>query len=309
MTKKDFYVYGHYNNENQLRYIGKGRAGRAFSFSLGQRRKAWSEEFNDENPPKVSFFAQFISEEDALSLEEDLINREIEKGNNLINVIRSKGNNFADWSKEDHKRLAALRSGDKHWAYGKQRSDETKRKISETKQANPEKSIARPWLGKNRDPDLIKKLVDAAHTPESREKRRLAHIGKFHTEEHKKKISESLRNVQRTPEWNENISKAKKGKPSERKGIPLSESHKKAISEATKGRRALTPEEQAKRLATWKKRGMTSSKAKAVLCVDTGLKYRSAKEAAEGTGSDAKHIQACCVGRRKTHNKLRWEYI
>jgi integrase len=35
---------------------------------------------------------------------------------------------------------------------------------------------------------------------------------------------------------------------------------------------------------------------------------RCAKDAALDTGSDAKHIQACCVGRRKTHNKLKWKY-
>lgn len=88
----------------------------------------------------------------------------------------------------------------------------------------------------------------------------------------------------------------------------MPESHRKAISEATKGRRPLTAQEQSKRLATWKARGGTTSKAKAVICIDTKVKYRCAKEAAEATGSNDKHIQACCVGRRKTHNKLTWKY-
>lgn len=170
------------------------------------------------------------------------------------------------------------------------------------------KPVARYWLGKKRDPKLIDKLVKSAHTPEAREKRRLSSIGRKHSEEHKRKIGEAHKNIERTQEWKDAISAGKKGRPNGLKGRVMPESHRKAISEATKGRRPLTPEEQEKRLATWKDRGGTSSKAKAVICIDTGVKYRCAKEAAEATKSDAKHIQACCVGRRKTHNKLTWKY-
>jgi hypothetical protein len=308
MKKRDYYVYGHYNHKGELRYIGKGRGARAFSFSANQRRKSWSNEFSAENPPRVGFFEQFISEEEALTLESDLINLEIKKGNKLINVIRSRGNNFADWSKEDHDRLTELRSGKNHWSYGIARPEDTRKKISETKQSNPEKSIAKYWLGKKRDPKIIEKLVKSSHTPEAIEKRRKKMTGRKLTEEHKRKIGEGSRKAPRTKEWNEAISKGKKGKPNGLKGRKFTEAHKKAISEATKGRRGLNAEEQARRLATWKKNGMTTSKAKAVICLDTGVKYRCAKDAALDTGSDAKHIQACCVGRRKTHNKLKWKY-
>lgn len=174
------------------------------------------------------------------------------------------------------------------------------------------KPVTKYWLGKKRDPELMARLVKAAHTPEARAKRAEIMRGRKHTEEHNAKISASLKNVIRNPEWNKAISEAKKGRSNGREGIKLSAEVRQKMSDARKN------SEKAKQASAkvWETRrmngtagGFTTDKAKAVRCKETGKVYRTAKDAAlEILGSD-KHIQACCVGRRMTHKKLSWEYV
>lgn len=56
--------------------------------------------------------------------------------------------------------------------------------------------------------------------------------------------------------------------------------------------------------------GMCAHKTKAVMCVETGVVYKSCKEAymAIGSMSDDGHIEACCKGKRKTYKKFHWRY-
>jgi hypothetical protein len=108
------------------------------------------------------------------------------------------------------------------------------------------------------------------------------------------------------------ISGAKKGKPNGLEGRKWSEAHKHKISESRRNSEKV-------KLAgakIWETRrlngtaqGFTTAKARAVRCVDTGEIFRTAREAAEKISGSDKHIQACCVGRRATHKKLRWEYV
>ena len=46
----------------------------------------------------------------------------------------------------------------------------------------------------------------------------------------------------------------------------------------------------------------------AVVCLDTGHVYASAREAAAGTGCRRGGISAVCRGEKKTHHGLRWAY-
>ena len=137
-------------------------------------------------------------------------------------------------------------------------------------------------------------------------------IGRKLTNEHKEKIGNASRGRILTDDHKQAISDAKSGRPNGLSGRVMPESHRKAISKATMGRRTLTKEEQARRLDTWKKRcggKIKTSKAKVVICVETQKRYRCASEAAEDVSGSDKHIQACCVGRRKKHKGFSWNYI
>lgn len=168
----------------------------------------------------------------------------------------------------------------------------------------------RYWLGKKRDTELMARITKLSHTPEANEKRSESMTGRTLTEEHKSKLGlKGELNPQfgkeRSAEHCKNLSESRKGIPLG----PMSEEHKAKISAATMGRRPLTEEEQARRLATWKARGGTTKKAKSLMCIESGTIYRSAKDAAEDLGLSDKHIQACCVGKRARHGKLTFKYV
>ena len=69
------------------------------------------------------------------------------------------------------------------------------------------------------------------HSEESRKKNSESHKGKHHSDESKKKMSEAQKGKPKTEEWRKRIGEANKGKH-------LSEEHKKRLSEANKGNTA-----------------------------------------------------------------------
>lgn len=167
------------------------------------------------------------------------------------------------------------------------------------------------WRGKQRDPEHIKKLVAASHTPEAIEKMRNSKRGTKLTEEHKTKIGDAARGKNHSQEWCDAISAAKKGRSNGREGAVFTEEHKRRISEARLKSDAVKSSYvkiQASRKANGTDRGWQSDRAKAVMCVETGAVFRSAKAAAEAMGCSDKHIQACCVGRRQRHAGYSWTY-
>ena len=135
--------------------------------------------------------------------------------------------------------------------------------------------------------------------------------GKTVSEEHKRKIGEASKNTPRTLAWNEAISKAKKGKSNGLEGREMPLNHRQKISEA----RLNSDKVKASAYKVWETRrkngtanNFTTSKAKAVVCMESGKRFRCAKEAAKELQLSDKHIQACCVGRRKTHGGFTWRY-
>ena len=179
MSEKGFFVYGHHDSTGLCRYVGSGSYNRMYDFKA--RSKNWLSVFG-KSKPIVKAFARFLDREKALEEEMRLINQFEQWGLPLVNKIKTKGFTFADYSHEDQMRLAALRSGPNHWCYGKERSQETKQKISIAKKANP----TRYWLGKKRDPELIKKMTIASHSPEAKEKRRAKVLGRKWSDEERK---------------------------------------------------------------------------------------------------------------------------
>jgi group I intron endonuclease len=84
-------------------------------------------------------------------------------------------------STETKQKMKDAHLGENNHFYGKSHSEETKQRISATKQANP----TRYWLGKQRNEETCKKISESLtgqlgrpHTEESKKKISLAHIGK-----------------------------------------------------------------------------------------------------------------------------------
>ena len=84
-------------------------------------------------------------------------------------------------SDETKQKMKDAHTGKNNHFYGKSHSEETKQRISATKQANPTKY----WLGKQRNEETCKKIsksltgqLGRPHTEESKKKISAAHIGK-----------------------------------------------------------------------------------------------------------------------------------
>lgn len=304
-----FYVYAHYNDAGELKYIGKGCKNRAY-ISDG-RSKLWKKTFPDKRPKKIEFLHTNLTEEKAFELEDFEIKKAYNEGHNLINLKReNKGGATWLFTEDTKKYFSEIRSGSNHYCYGKKRDPEVIKKLNEGKNKWI-KENGHPWLGKKRNPELIKKLIETSHTPEAKEKRRLKMIGRTLTEEQKLKISEKNKGRKLTDEQKQNISKAKKGRPNGLEDRIMPEEHRKKIAESRKN----NPNVLASIKKIWETRinngtakGFTTKKARSVICLETGEKFRCAKDAAEKMNLSDKHIQACCVGRRQKHGGYSWKY-
>ena len=104
------------------------------------------------------------------------------------------------------------------------------------------------------------------------------------------------------------LSECNSGENSPRWGTHLSEETKKKISESLKGEKCWnygkkTPEEV-------KEKMRQSQRSRPVLCVETGVSYRSTREAGRQTGVNPASISTVCRGGRlKTTGGYHWRYI
>lgn len=183
MEKRIFYVYGH-KLDGKTVYIGKGSKNRAWNFC--QRSKLWNLTFKDKRP-EVDILAENLTEYEALEREIHEISRYLKMGHDLINIAAG---GVSGWDKRASLMLSKMRKGKKHPLYGTKRSSETIRKMLETK--TERNNFAKPWFGKKRDPELMKRVTAASMTPEAREKSRLAKLGTKLSDEHKAKIRNSV---------------------------------------------------------------------------------------------------------------------
>jgi len=99
--------------------------------------------------------------------------------------------------------------------------------------------------------------------------------------------------VPKTLEHRKKLSMAKKGKPSHRRGLHLSNETKEKLRQANKGKTPIT--------AGFNRR--------IVKCIETGKVYYSCLEAWRQTGIHYSNISRCCLNKRQTAGKLHWEYI
>jgi hypothetical protein len=284
--------------------VGAGKNDRAWCFR--QRSKRWFKEFGEEKPT-VKIIKDGLSKDEALKLEAKIIEEHEKNGTDLINVfsgvvIKGSGSKVQKVIKKklkpDDSEYWASRGGLKVF-------------MARLKKAQEEK-CPKPRLGAKLSEEHKRKLLEKTHLPEIIEKRRLKMVGRKLTEEHKKKIGRKgienkLFGVKFSDEHRKKISEALTG----RVIGPMSDDHKRKISESRINSEAVKAS--GKKIREIRKKngtdkGYFTCKAREVMCIETGEKFRSAKEAAASVFGSDKNIQACCVGRKKRHKGFTWRY-
>ena len=210
LAENRYYVYHIINPiTNRLFYVGKGSGTRCKQHLTDKKEYAHNKRLNgyirnlieNNTPPIIIKIAENLTEDNAYELEECEIKKYgrvgFEEYGILLNILESG-------------RPPKFKGEEHHW-YGKKHTDESKRKMSETKKERYAKGIIRTCKGykhteehkeKNRQAHLGKK-----RTPEAIEKTRQANLGKKQTDFQKQKAREANQKTWRviTPEGNEEI--------------------------------------------------------------------------------------------------------
>jgi len=165
----NFYTYAYLREDGTPYYIGKGKDRRAYS---SQRRISVPKDKD-----RILILKQNLTEEDAFKHEKYMIailgRKDLGTGILRNFTDGGDGTSGAVISEEHRKKISEANKGEKHPFYGKTHTKETKLKISEST-----KGEKNHFYGKT-------------HTEET--KRRIVKVnkGKKHSEESKKKMSES----------------------------------------------------------------------------------------------------------------------
>ena len=223
-------------------------------------------------------------------------------------------------SEETKKKLSEAHSGEKHPMFGKHHSEESKKKMSESR-----KGIPAPNKGVSMSEETKKKLSEAIKEKfiyDEEYRRKISEAHKNISDDVHRKMSESRKKLyssgmkhpmlgkQHSEESKKKMSESHKGKPSHRKGEQLSEETKKKISEANKGK---TPPNKGKPMSEEEKKKLRNGKrSKKVLQLSlTGeliREYPSTHEC-ERNGFNRSSVAACCKGKLKSAYGFKWCYV
>lgn len=129
------------------------------------------------------------------------------------------------------------------------------------------------------------------------EKMRQINLGYKHSDETKEKLRQINLGKKHSKETKEKISNANKGRPNHMKGKKYTEDGKKNMG-AKVGHKV--SKETTEKIA--------AKVSKPVLCVETGIIYKSAREIERQLGIDYKLISLCCNGRCKTAKGFHWKF-
>ena len=166
-------------------------------------------------------------------------------------------------------------------------SEATRKKLSEAHKGIP--------LNEERRKKLVEGRKNKGFSAETREKISKAHTGRRHTDASR-----------------HNMSEAHKGNPSPMKGKHHDETTKKKISIANKGKPSPMKGKQHSDAARAKmsaaSKGRPAANRKSVVCIDTGIIYDSATEAATATGTQTTNIIKVCNGKRSRTGGYVWRY-
>ena len=140
--------------------------------------------------------------------------------------------------------------------------------------------------------DISEKLKLYYSIPENREKAVRRSTGKHPTEETRRKMSESHKNISESTR--EKLRSSARGrKYPGRVRSPMADQTKQKISISKKG----------------KHYGGTGRKPKPVLCVETGMIFESSNAAGQFIGKESSSIRKCCCGIRDQAHGYHWRYV
>lgn len=176
---RDFYVYLHSKaTTGEVFYVGKGNGDRAYS--KHGRNQYWNRVVK-KHGYTVELYATGLQEWYAFELEKELIayyGRE-----NLTNgTDGGEGTSGFFPDEETRKKLSIARRGEKNHQFGKPHSEETKKKISESKKG----------VSPNVDLETKKRILEKLHSKESRNKSSAARKGVPHSESHRINLTKSI---------------------------------------------------------------------------------------------------------------------
>ena len=191
-TPREYYTYAYLREDRTPYYVGKGRGNRLYK----KHQKGISV---PKDKSRIIFLKQNLTEQEAFSHEEYMISvfgrKDLGTGILHNRTDGGDGASGAVRSEEFKKKLSETKKG-------KSRSEETKRKISEARKGKPSPNY-----------------------------------GKTHSEETKRKISEVHKGKTLSEETRKKLSEITKGENSYWYGKTLSEEHKRKLSEAKKGKK------------------------------------------------------------------------
>ena len=190
------------------------------------------------------------------------------KGYNIVKEIHS------DFSEKTRKKLSERNKKENNPRWGKHISEEHKEKIRE---ANRKRVITEETREKLRE--YMKVRYRGENHPM---------YGRHHSEEAKKKVS-----------------KANKGRPAWNKGKSMYELKPDYIHPML-GK--TMPEETKKKLSIINKGRSNDKIKKAVICIETDIRYKGITDAAKDVGCDTSELCKCCRGKRKTAGGYHWKY-
>lgn len=257
--------------------------------------------------------ASGMTEEEAHNMEKELIEKynstDIEHGYNMVKG--GKGMLGYVPSEEVRRKQSERVRGENHPLYGKHHSEETRRKLSESHKGQ--------GLGKSLSKETREKISKAKSGKNHH------FYGKHLSEEHRRKMSESRTGeknprygVKASEETRRKQSEAKRGEKHPNYGKDLSEKTREKIRIANTGKH---PTEETRRKLVESHLGIrpseetrmkmrnSSHNRKRTKCIETGVIYNSAAEAARQTGFSSTSISDACTGIRETSHGYHWEYV
>jgi hypothetical protein len=169
-----------------------------------------------------------ISWADAISLEILTIANLRSSGVKLLNMTDG-GEGIPNMSEESLEKLRKKSTGRLH-------TPEAKKKMSDAKKGKQPWNKGVPMSDQAKQKLSEKKKGVSCHTDESRRKISESSLGRTHTEEARRKIGDGHRGKNVSAETRKKLSESNKGNVPPNKGKPMSDEQKAKLSLATKGR-------------------------------------------------------------------------
>jgi hypothetical protein len=175
-----------------------GKAGTPYYVGKGKGRRAYDTKHSVPVPKdknNIVFVLNNLTEEQAFQNEIDFISwyGRVDSGTGILRNLTDGGDgpSGAIRSEETKRKISESNKGELNYMFGKHHSVESRRKMSEANKGNT-------------------KMLGKTHSEETKRKMSEAHKGKTHSEEHRRKMSETKKGKTRSEETKRKISEAQK---------------------------------------------------------------------------------------------------